>query len=195
MPKKSRQHTAGKAWGDKKKIEVVAAYLALGNSTLVEATTGVAAQTIKHWRMQEWWKEFEDAIRSEEDQKLDKNLTKIVDASLGAIQDRVDNGDFVYNQKTGEITRKPVNLKDAVKAADVMIDKRNLLRGKPTRRTETTNDDRLKKLALQFEEFVKFKKTRLIEGSVVEVVDTPVLETGASSHEGSNPFAPTITNE
>ena len=152
-------------WSQQKKIEVVTTDLALGNAAMVEGVTGVPKGTIRQWRMQQWYKDLVADIRNEEDGELDVKLTKIIDKSLDAVMDRVEHGDFMFDSKTGKFLRKPVHMKDALKAVTDVFDKRNLLRGKPTSRVEKTNvTDNLAKLA---EEFAKFAAGRQIEGEVI----------------------------
>jgi len=155
-------------WSQQKKAETVTTYLALGNAPMTEAVTGVPRNTIRQWKMQDWWKELEIDIRNEEDAGLDVKLTKIVDKSLDAVMDRVENGDFIFNPKTAKFYRRPVHMKDVLKVATDVFDKRNLLRGKPTSRVEKHNiTDNLANLAA---EFAKFAKSRTIEGEVLEEI-------------------------
>ena len=158
-------------WDDAKKLEVVTTYLALGKVPLVEAMTGVPRATIRQWKLQPWWKELELEITSEDDLELSGKLKKIVDRSLDAVVDRLQNGDFVYNSKTGTIDRSPVKLRDAHRVSVDLIDKYNLIRGKPTSRVEKVAvEDAMVKLANQFQEWAKSLKQReekVIEGEII----------------------------
>lgn len=157
-------------WSDKKKIEVVTSYLALGKAPMVEAVTGVPSQTIRIWKMQQWWKDLTKEIQMSEDQELDGKLSKVIDRSIDVINDRLASGDFILDSRTGTIKRVPVKMRDAHRVTTDLLDKRNVLRGKPTSITERiSTEDVLKKLAQQFEEFTKFKKTRLIEGETIDL--------------------------
>lgn len=114
-------HAKNATWSIEKKIEAVTTYLALGNLRHVAAVTGVSHGMIKQWRIQPWWKEVEaEIIASRRIQSANK-LSKIVDKSLDVIDDRLDNGDFVYNSKSGELLRKPVTLRDATSAANALM--------------------------------------------------------------------------
>ncbi len=158
----------GKGWSEAKKIEVVTTYLALGKAPMVEAVTGVPRQTIRIWKMQPWWKELESEIRHEETQELDSKLSRIVERSLDVVVDRIENGDFILDSRSGEVRRVPVKLKDVHKVSTDLIDKRMLLR-KDTfvKQDKVSVEDVIKKLADQFSDFVKFQKTKLIEGEVL----------------------------
>lgn len=144
---------------EKKKIEVVTTYLALGKAPLVTSVTGVPVNTIRQWRMKPWWKELELEIRQEETLELDARLRKIVDKSLDAVVDRLENGELSRNRKTGKLMRTPVTMRDAERVATDLMDKRSLLQKQPQRQiNQQTFDDRLLKLAEQFAEMALGKR-------------------------------------
>lgn len=155
---------------DAKKIEVVTTYLALGTAPATEALTGVPRSTIRQWKMQPWWKDLEDEIRGEEDNELDSKLSRSIDKALTVVADRLENGDFILDSRSGSIKRVPVKMKDAHKVAVDIIDKRNLIRGKPTSITQkTTVEDMMVKLSNQFKEWAQLvkKNEKVIEGVVI----------------------------
>lgn len=180
----------GNAYPEKKRIEVATAHAMGLSSTMIAAATGVKAQTIRVWRMQEWFKDLVEEIRREDDNTVDAKLTNLVSKSLDVITDRLERGDFMYDQKTGAFVRKPLNAQVVNKIADTMFDKRNLLRGKPTSISgkQELITDRLAKLAVEFERFVNAKEikaeviTNDINGQFSEVVliaetkDQPQIE-------------------
>lgn len=170
MPRKE----GSKNYTEKKKIEVVTTYLALGKAPMVEAVTGVPRGTIRIWKMQPWWKELESEIRNEETLELDAKLSKIVNKSLDLVADRLDNGDFMYDPKSGKVKRIPVKMRDAERVSSNLIDKRQLIRKNPVEKAmqQQQFEDRLLKLAEQFAEFALGKKAepRVIEGEVINAV-------------------------
>ena len=173
-----------KNWSEAKKVEVVTTYLAMGKAPMVEAITGVPRQTIRIWKMQPWWKDLEREIRNEEDGELDAKLSRIIDKSLDAVSERLDNGEFILDSRTGHIKRIPVKMRDAQKVTTELIDKRNLIRGRPTSITEKISvEDIVRNLAKQFAEFVKKPSEKVIEGEVIDALHdewTPRLQTGES---------------
>lgn len=157
-------------WTDSKKIEAVTTYLAVGTLPLTAAILGVPLETLKWWKVADWWKDIERELRDSENIELSARLKKIVDKSIDAVVDRLDNGEHMFNPRTGEIIRVPVKTREALRAVESMIDKRQILLEKPTRITEQrTVDDRLNKLA---EEFKAFSQARTIEGTVLSSGDT-----------------------
>jgi predicted Holliday junction resolvase-like endonuclease len=149
----------GNAWPEKKRIEVATAHVMGLSAPLIEAATGVDRQTIRHWRMEDWFKDLIEEIRREDDSQVDAKLTKLVGKSLDVLVDRLENGDFMFDPRQGQFVRKPVNARDVNRIADTMFDKRNLLRGKPTAISAKQEQitDRLAKLASEFERFVNAK--------------------------------------
>lgn len=166
----SRKHEKHKTWPKEKKIQAVAQWLALGNMKLVEATTGVSHGVLRQWKLQPWWKEYEIEIRATENIELDTGLTKIVKKSLEAVNDRLENGEVFYDQKTGELHRKPVLMKDAAKVANDLLTKRELLRGNATARTESTQIPVEEQLRLLAQEFARMTGKGVIDVEAVEVV-------------------------
>ena len=95
---------------------------------------------------------------------------------MATVSERLENGDYGFNQKTGEIFRKPVNLRDAHKVTVDMIDKRNLLNGKQSQQTADLEiGSKLDFLAKKFAEFANMTKgdlTRELNKDVVIDVES-----------------------
>jgi transposase-like protein len=152
----------GKPWSQQQKIDAVLTYLATGSEVKTAAATGIPKATLHIWRYQPWWKELVGQIQDERDDAINADIAKIIEKSMTTVADRLENGDFGFNQKTGEIFRKPVNLKDAHKVAVDMIDKRNVLNGKPTSITEKIDtNNQLEFLAKKFAEFASMSNQQL----------------------------------
>lgn len=146
-------------YSEAKKIQTVTTYLALGNAPLTEAVTGVPRGTIRKWKQMPWWKDLENEIRNEEDSEMDTKLSKIIKKSLDAVEDRLDNGEMILDSKTGKVLRIPVKLRDVHKVGVELIDKRNVIRGKPTSITQkVTMEDMMSKLADEFKKWAQLVK-------------------------------------
>ena len=161
MPRKRKKRdlkAAGKWWSESQKIEAVTTWLALGSIPLTAAATDIPKDTLVRWRYTDWWKELVLQIRSEETLALDGRLSKIVTKALSVVEDRLDNGNFQYDPRTGGNVRVPVNLRDSMKATADLMDRREMLRKQPQQeQIEKTVDDRLAKLADEFARFAKAK--------------------------------------
>ena len=152
-------HAKNATWPVEKKIEAVTTWLTLGNLRQVAAVTGVSYGMIKQWRIAPWWKDIEAEVLASRRIATNTKLSKIVDKSLDVIDDRLDNGDFIYNVKTGEVNRKPVGLKDATTAANALMQRAAILekltKDETIADTQITIQEQLQSLALEFAKFNK----------------------------------------
>lgn len=159
-------------WKESKKIETVTTYLSTGSNAETSRLTGVPLDTINRWKTQPWWKEYIEKIRQDEEQQLDNKLSKVVDKALDNLLDRIENGEFIYDQKTGKVIRTPAKLRDLNTAFNNVIDKRQLLRKQPTKIIEQQGSaTQLQALADSFAKFVnkqiKEPEIPYIEGETV----------------------------
>jgi len=137
--------------------------------------------TLRVWKTTEWWKNAVEEIKLQEDIQMSARLKKIVDASLMAVEDRLVNGDLMYDQKSGEMVRKQVNMRDAHKVAVDLMDKKQLLdKAAAPAQEEQKDEDRLLKLAEKFADFVTKKKEPL---PMAEVVDVEIKDSYAVHEE------------
>lgn len=163
-------------WNAAKRLEAVATYVATGNLKLTGRLLEIPYETLKTWHHQEWWLERVQELRDEENIELSTRLTKMLDKSLLAVNDRIEGGDYYVDHKSGQVRRIPAKLKDVASVTATLIDKRNLLRKQPTKivSDEKTNN-RLDKLAEAFASFAKGQPTERvvneIEGECEEVVE------------------------
>lgn len=162
-------------WSNDKKQEAVDYFLSCGNKTQTALALRIPIQTINFWGQQDWWR---DAIKEKKHENIDRTdakITAILDLALAGVEDRIVNGETVYDPKTGKERVVPAKLRDLNTAFTTLLDKRQLLRKEPTKIVEQkTTADQLKNLAVQFEQFVtqriakdKLPDTELIEGDTV----------------------------
>lgn len=173
----------GKWWSDSQKLETVKTWLLTGNLRLTANVVKIPEDTVRRWAKTTWWAAIVDDLHQEDQLLLSARLKKIVDKSFDVIEDRLDKGDFVYDQKTGQMRRKPVNMRDAHKVGVDLVDKREkLLSGHGPTASEEQVADKLLKLAEKFAELAGAKKleTNTVE---LEIVDAEVKE----AHPGSIP--------
>jgi len=189
---KTKKTKAGQPghWSENKRIEAVTTYLSTGNLTESARMLGIPVKTVQQWKVSEWWKELEKQIRSEEEQELDAKLTKIIDKTLEKLVDSIENGEHIYDQRTGKIKRMPAKMRDLNNAFNTILDKRQLIRKQPTKIVEQTSTaTQLQQLADSFAKFVQKKVDDLpdmhyIEGeTVIQQADG----TYAISEERSSP--------
>ena len=166
-----------KQWSDNQKMEAIQSYLLLGNLALTSRILGIPEITLRVWKRTEWWADMVNEIKSQDRIQLSSRMKKIVDASLTVVEDRLLNGDYQFDQKTGQNIRKPVNMKDAHKVAVDLQDRQDLL--EKTEKPEITEDkieSRLLQLANTFAEMAT-KKIEQVNNSrrTVDVEDAEIL--------------------
>lgn len=152
-----------------RKVEACTLYAVYGNVEEVERITKIPANHIRAWKQESWWIDLTRQIYVEQNENLGANINKILDKTLVHLSDRLENGDYLYDQKTGNFKRKPVDTKVLTMLFDNLAVQRRLNRGEPTSISKAIGvDERLKVLQDQFE---KFSKSKEIEGESVVVVD------------------------
>lgn len=165
-------------WSEKKKLEALGIYMATGSVTMAANQSNVPFETVKSWSRSDWWKDKVKEIQNEEYDKLDSKLSKALDKALDQVMDRIENGEYMYDPKTGKTKIMPAKLRDLNIAFNSLMDKRQLIRRQPTKIVEqTTTAAQLQDVAKKFAEFVtgKVKQEKfndlvdnVIEGETVE---------------------------
>lgn len=141
------------------KIAAVTAFMVTGSSTKASAYCGVPSSTIRQWRKTEWWNALTQQVKKEKNDELDAKLTAILHMATDEIVDRMMDGEYHYDTKKGEVYRMPVSSKTITLMTDRLFDKRQLLRGDVTSRSErVSTDQRLSKLKKEFEKFSNAKE-------------------------------------
>jgi hypothetical protein len=177
---KKQSDSSAKQYSDRQKLEAVTSYLMLGTIPLVAATLKLPEECLYRWKRTDWWHDLTTEIKSEENLVLSARMKKIVEKSWDVVSDRLDNGDYVYDQKAGQLIRKPVSLRDASKVA---MDSA-MLHGKLNSNANFTVaneqiEEKLSKLAKAFTDLAKGKPSPLAE-------DIPYIEhaEAADTNEG-----------
>ena len=154
---KTKAHQPGQ-WKEAKRIEAVTTYLSTGSVAETSRLLEVPLSTINVWKRSPWWDEMIKSIRNEEETQLDAKLSKIIDKTLEKLMDNIENGEHIYDQRTGKIKRMPAKLRDINSAFNTILDKRQLIRKQPTKIIEQTSTaSQLQTLADQFAKFVNQK--------------------------------------
>lgn len=171
---------AGRNWSDSQKLEAVTTYLSLANVALTSRVLKIPEMTLRTWMKKDWWKEVEAELKTQETLELSARLKKIIGSTLAVAEDRIANGDFIYDNRTGEMVRKPVSLKDAHKVTMDMIQRREVLDNKqPTNVSMEQLDDKLAKLAKSFADIAAGRKA-------IEVTDVIIGTEVSDESEDTN---------
>lgn len=161
---------------EKEKLNAVCVFAVAGNSRRVAEITGIPEGTIRSWKTTEWWHDAINRIHTEQDEELNTKLTKLIDNAVAGVNDRIENGDYIYDARKGVLVRKPVSAKDLTVVTAIAVDKRQLLRGQPTQRVERiTQDQRLNELAERFKQFSQAREVvQELEEEEVEYIEVEV---------------------
>jgi len=150
---------ANHKYGVEEKLQAAMAYLITGNSVDASKVCGIPDKTIRDWTRETWWADFIGEARKDKNDELDACFTDIIHKAVGEVRDRIETGDPVV-QKDGTVSRKPVSARDATLVTAVLVDKRAILRGEPTRISKSISEkDRLKDLAKDLEDVIGVTET------------------------------------
>lgn len=173
---KDKRATEVGYWSDKQKMDMVQSYLVTGNLALSARMLNIPEITVRKWKQSQWWKELEGQIKEQDAIELSAQLKNIIQKSLTIVADRLENGDYFYDQKSGAIVRKPVNLRDVNKVAVDLVTKRQQIEQAPQQHilSEDSLEAKLIKLAEKFAEIAAKKKdeVRTLEAEVIEIKET-----------------------
>lgn len=156
-------------------IRARAVYFAtlLGNPRKAAKALNIPFRTVYDWTKSDWWNELETRLKNQAAKSLEAKFTALIRKSLEIVEDRLDHGDPKVD-KDGREIRQGVSAKDAALIQCQLFDKRALLRGDPTSRTERTSTarDRLKGLAKDMEKLAEATEVKL--GTPVAVKEESV---------------------
>lgn len=148
------------------KTNAAALYCVYGDTKEVAKIAQIDEKFIKLWKQEPWWFEIQKQVFIEQNEKLAAQLSTTLNKTIDAINDRLENGDYTYNPKTGNVTRKPMEAKVVASIFDSLSHQRRITRGEPTNiQAKVGTEDRLKRLE---EAFIKFAEQKVIEGEVIE---------------------------
>ena len=170
-----------------KKVHAACLYAVTGNVQETSKLTDIPVSQLKSMMGEQWWEDTVRQVRKEENDQITAKLTSFVEKSLDAVVERLETGDTVINMKTGETYKVPVRLRDIANVISTFLEKRNLLRGEATSRTERLNqEDILRELGSKFESFAKklgYKQEQVIEGEVIDAEEIRESTSERSSQE------------
>ena len=146
----------------------VFAYVISGSSRKAAKLTGISDTVLRDWkRTSVWWDEAVLEVRRLKQDQLDAGLTTLIHKSVGELEDRLYNGDE-HVTSSGERLRKKVSARELAYIMSTLTEKRSLLRGDPTSRTEKLDSKSvLADLKEQLEDFSRSKREKTIEGETI----------------------------
>jgi hypothetical protein len=155
------------AYSRKQKYQAVSLYKLLGSLREVSKQTQIPYDRLKHWHLEDWWKEMEAEISLEARTKRSKKLEKIVEMAATVVEDRLKNGEHIIT-KGGDLRRVPVKAQVANKIMQDSIDRQLLMEKLQKEEVKVENDEKIDtRLAKLFSAFLDFSKAKTIESSPV----------------------------
>jgi hypothetical protein len=156
-------------WSVEAKQHVAVLLLTSGNLREVAKITGVPYETIVDWRKSDDWDSVIIAAKRQRNEQLQRGLYTLTDLAMEKTKDRLENGEWILNNKTGEMVRKPPSLRDTSRVLEASINQVvKLDHGVSAIQNQSTNEI-LKDLAAQFAKFASKKKP-------IDVVDVEFKE-------------------
>lgn len=158
------------------KIDACTMYCVYGDVDEVSKLTKVPVKYIRQWKEEPWWSEIQKKVFVEQNEKLGSRISSVLDKSLGEIEERLTNGDYLWDVRKSKLVRKPIDTKVLSNLFNNLVTRRQLIRGEPTSISNKLGvDDRLLHLAQQFEKFAKARE--------VEQLPTQEIENGNFNSE------------
>ena len=184
VKKNPKTDSAKAQWSDSQKFEAVTTYLMVGKWPIVSDATGIPIDTLKKWKQQDWWEDLEREVRRSSNIETSGKLKRIVDKAASVVEDRLENGDLIYNPSTNSFTRRPIGAKIASEILVKSIDRELLLQklqDQPVLKEEAILD-RLKNIEsalIRASSKRKIPNAQIID--VTPVIHTPDLLTRSGS--------------
>ena len=149
------------------KLQAVTAYVMTGTILGASRLTGLSKQLISEWKNRAmWWDDAYHYCKKQKQEEADGIMTSIIHLAAEETLDRIVNGDEVIN-KDGDVVRRKMGGKELATTMAITFDKRALLRGEPTSRTERVDTNQvMEELKEQFADMAK----NALDSSVVKVL-------------------------
>lgn len=176
-------------WSSQTKYEVVSLWLSTGNLRQACRLVQVPYETVVDWRKKDWWPTLVDEVKSTRRAELNSRLGAVVEGALAKVQDRLENGDFILNNKTGEIVRRPVNMKETARMLNDILNTQIKLEKADQEAVQSPQSmpDLLKTLASEFAKFNRRQENKnVIDVEFKEVKDAVHDKREAGLQEGSS---------
>lgn len=158
-PKPKTDSSNGGYYSDDQKLEAAKLYLVTGNTTQTAAALGISLATLKAWKVSDWWKEIISELKSQSVLQLSSKLRVIALKALSQVEDRIENGDYFWNNETQSLERIPVKARDLHRITIDMVTKSVQLEDTPlAEENQKQMSDKLAALQASFEKFANNKK-------------------------------------
>ncbi len=167
--------TALTTYSTEQKYDILEKIEVFGNLREVSRQSGIPYNTLLSWKKQDWYHAMMADIRAAARAEMASKMTRIVDKALAAVEDRIENGEKILNNKTGKFISKPVVLRDVARVASDLLGKQVKLQelGAKEARTDENMQATLETLKEEFAKFNKKNKSDAIDIQFKEVASCP----------------------
>lgn len=148
-------------------IAICRRYCETGNMALCAREFGKTVYELNKMSRSLWWQEEEVRFKKDSLTILDATYTRLLDKALMEAIDRVVEGEITGVNKDGSYRRVPVTASVAIRIADSVFIKRQLLRNEPT--TIPGDTDRMNILAEKLRALGRKDANYAIDGAITEV--------------------------
>lgn len=146
------------------KVQAISLYMSTSSTTKVAEALNIPVDLVHWWMKSPWWQEAWDKLRKQKQLELDSLLTRTIHKAVADLNDRLENGDYKLNARTGELNRVPVGAKDIAVTLAIIYDKRALIRGEATA-IRAESKATLESLESKFKDFaIQLKEKDVIQG-------------------------------
>ena len=160
------------------KVKAAQTYIATGNLSLTARLLDIPHITLKVWKKEQWWLDLIDELLVEDKSAINKNVKKIAEQALAVVSDRLQDGNYQYDQKNQQIVRVPVNARDAHRIGSDMLDQAQILedRIQAIKNKEVVKTaDTLQQIADSFAKLVKSEQKKQNE-KVIDIEDAELKD-------------------
>lgn len=153
----------GSNYSNQQRIEAVVYFMVHGSLTKTSKACGIPLTTLFDWKQSEWWPELSEQIRSEKEHEFQAGFSRIVQAAISEIEDRLQHGDvrLVKGKDGYQERRVPISAKDATMVAAISYDKLRLSLNLPT--TISSSQKSLTELSQEFQDIAKNYRRDVID--------------------------------
>jgi hypothetical protein len=159
-------------WSDNQRLQAVIEYKSTGSIRETSRITGIPTTTIGQWKNEDWWKELEQELNDQARAKTTGQLESVKELAFEQLLDRLESGDYLFDQKTGKVIRKPVAAHVANRILQDSIEKQTLIeKSRQDERQHMTAEKISERLIKLHDYFVKHARKRHQEpsGEVLEM--------------------------
>jgi len=130
------------------KLYAATAWVMTGSIKEASRLTGIKERLLKKWKSESlWWDDAVREIRKRKQEELEGHLSELIHQSTALLRERIETGNPYLTRQGGELKWVPLTTRDLLFILSQTFDKRALIRGDPTSRTErVSSEQRLEKL-------------------------------------------------